>query len=156
MAEADVEALEKERHTMQSLTSSLSQLQTSLAKVREQSSQLESELQAIRAEVTSERAEKERQGRTLGTMRDRDQQELETLQEAIGWRVEGVGRKSRSVTESREKQREANLTEDQLLMRFTLIDPADPNREFSILIDISKQEYSSEPDAASMPSQADN
>jgi kinetochore protein Spc25 len=28
-------------------------------------------------------------------------------------------------------------------MRFTLIDPADPNREFSILIDISKQEYSS-------------
>jgi len=79
---------------MQSLSSSLSQLQNSLAKVREESSQLESELQAIRAEVTSERAEKERQGRTLGSMKSRDQQELETLQDAIGWRVEGVGRES--------------------------------------------------------------
>jgi hypothetical protein len=27
-------------------------------------------------------------------------------------------------------------------MRFTLVDPADPEREFSILIDVSKQEYS--------------
>ena len=29
-------------------------------------------------------------------------------------------------------------------MRFTLIDPSDPEREFSVLIDVSKQEYSGE------------
>jgi hypothetical protein len=31
--------------------------------------------------------------------------------------------------------------EDQLLMRFTLIDPTNPEREFMIVIDISKQDY---------------
>lgn len=34
--------------------------------------------------------------------------------------------------------------EDLLLMRFTLIDPDDPEREFSIVIDVSRQEYSGE------------
>lgn len=35
--------------------------------------------------------------------------------------------------------------EDKLLMRFTLIDPSDPDREFAIVIDISKHMYSSTP-----------
>ena len=34
------------------------------------------------------------------------------------------------------------MTEDKLLMRFTLLDPADPDREFSLVLDISKQDYS--------------
>lgn len=79
---------------MQELNASLSHLQNNLSKVREQSQQLEAELNAIRKEVTSERAEKERQGKTLASMKSRDQVDLDTLQEAIGWRVEGIGRKS--------------------------------------------------------------
>jgi hypothetical protein len=30
---------------------------------------------------------------------------------------------------------------DELLMRFTLLDPSDPEREFSMIIDVSKHEY---------------
>lgn len=43
----------------------------------------------------TERAEKERQGKTLKDMKTRDQEDLDALQEAIGWRLEGIGRKSR-------------------------------------------------------------
>lgn len=38
---------------------------------------------------------------------------------------------------------EADEEEDKLLMRFTLLDPSDPDREFSIVMDISKSEYQS-------------
>jgi kinetochore protein Spc25 len=78
---------------MQELNSSLTHLHTNLSKVREESSALEQELQAIRSEVTTERAEKERQGKTLGAMRSRDEVDLKELQNAIGWKIEGSGRK---------------------------------------------------------------
>ena len=63
-----------------------------LAKVKEQNASLEAELTALRKEVKGERAEKERQGRVLGDMRGRDGVELLELEEAVGWRVEGVKR----------------------------------------------------------------
>jgi kinetochore protein Spc25 len=78
---------------MQDLNSSLSHLKSNLSKVREESSQLESELQAIKSEVMTERAEKERQGKTLGVMKSRDDLDLKELQDAVGWKIEGSGRK---------------------------------------------------------------
>lgn len=36
----------------------------------------------------------------------------------------------------------ADGSDDKLLMRFTLLDPADPEREFSIVMDISKSDFS--------------
>jgi hypothetical protein len=39
------------------------------------------------------------------------------------------------------REMELMRVEDQLLMRFTLIDPTNPEREFMIVIDISKQDY---------------
>lgn len=86
---------------MQDINSHLTQLRTNLSKVREQSQQLESELNAIRKDVTSERAEKERQTKTLSAMKSRDGEDLEALQEAIGWRVEGIGRESSESHHSR-------------------------------------------------------
>jgi kinetochore protein Spc25 len=89
-------ALEQERRAVQDINTHLTQLRTNLTKVREQSQQLETELNAIRKDVTSERAEKERQGKTLASMKTRDGEDLEALQDAIGWRVEGIGRESHS------------------------------------------------------------
>ncbi|OCF37931.1 kinetochore protein Spc25 [Kwoniella heveanensis BCC8398] len=115
--------LESERHAMSDLNTSLSNLKSQLQKVQDQSSTLESELNNLRKEVKLEQSKKERQGKVLDEMRDRDEIELRELEEAVGWKVEGI-------------------KEDLLLMRFTLLDPNDPAREFSILIDVSKQDYS--------------
>lgn len=40
--------------------------------------------------------------------------------------------------------RAETLAEDVLLMRFTLVDPADPEREFAFVLDFSKDEYEGE------------
>jgi kinetochore protein Spc25 len=87
-------ALDDERHAIQEMNAALNHLRNNLSKVREQSQQLEAELNTLRKEVTTERAEKERQGKTLKDMKTRDQEDLDALQEAIGWRLEGIGRKS--------------------------------------------------------------
>ncbi|ODN78089.1 hypothetical protein L198_08008 [Cryptococcus wingfieldii CBS 7118] len=114
--------LESERHVLADLNSSLSHLQNSLTKTKEQSSSLEAELQALRKEVRSEETEKERQKNMLNDMRDRDTVELKQMEEALGWKVEGIKGTF-------------------LLMRFYLIDPDDPAKEFSFIVDVSKQDY---------------
>ncbi|OCF76175.1 kinetochore protein Spc25 [Kwoniella mangroviensis CBS 8886] len=114
--------LESERHTLTDLTSSLNHLESSLQKVKDQSSSLESELNVIRKEVTTERTEKDRQKSRLNEMRKRDERELIELEENVGFTVNGI-------------------RPDLLMMRFTLLDHRDPTREFSFLIDISKQGY---------------
>jgi kinetochore protein Spc25 len=81
---------------MQALNSTLTSLRSHLHNVREESSQLESELQSIKSQVTKEKAEKERQGKTLGVMKNRDDLELKELQDAVGWKIEGSGRMSLS------------------------------------------------------------
>ena len=83
-------ALENERHTLTDLTASLTHLQTTLTRVKEQSTALEAELNAVRKEVKSQKMEKERQTTVLEEMRGQDGVELGLLEEAIGWRVEGV------------------------------------------------------------------
>ncbi|KAE8542569.1 hypothetical protein D1P53_001349 [Cryptococcus gattii VGV] len=115
--------LEAERHVVADLSASLSHLQSSLTKIKEKSSILDTELQSERKEVTAMQVEKERQTNVLNDMRGKDTTELKQLEEALGWKVEGI-------------------KQDQLLMRFTLIDPEDPAREFSIIVDVSKQDYS--------------
>lgn len=44
----------------------------------------------MRKEVKGERSEKERQSRVLDQMRSQDGIELDQLEEAIGWKCEGV------------------------------------------------------------------
>ena len=67
--------------------------------MREQSAALESELNSIRKEVKGEKAHKERQGRVLDEMRGEDEVELRELEDAVGWKVEGVKRTSLSDVE---------------------------------------------------------
>lgn len=80
-----------------------------------------------------ERAEKERQAKALEAQRERDGPELARMEDVLGWKIEGVKRGCRCCA--------ANDSEDLLLMRFTLVDPAEPLREFAICLDVSKQDY---------------
>lgn len=121
------------------LSASLSHLQSSLTKIKEKSSILDTELQSERKGVTAMQAEKERQTNVLNDMRGKDTTELKQLEEALGWKVEGIKRTSVSTILGIISD---ICAEDQLLMRFTLIDPEDPAREFSIIVDVSKQDYS--------------
>lgn len=87
-------ALEAERHVVADLNASLSHLQSSLTKIKEKSSALDTELQSERKEVKAMQTEKERQTNVLNDMRERDTAELKQLEEALGWRVEGIKRTS--------------------------------------------------------------
>ncbi|KAL7422769.1 kinetochore-associated Ndc80 complex subunit spc25 [Cryptotrichosporon argae] len=114
--------LEAERHTLADLTSSLSRLQNSLSRVREQSTSLDSELGAVRKEALAERATKERQRAALGEMHEMDSAESARMEAALGWKIAGI---------------QPNV----LMMTFTLLDPSDPDREFQFVIDVSQQDY---------------
>jgi kinetochore protein Spc25 len=139
-------ALEQERHTVGDLSSSLARLQQTLSKTKEQSAAVEAELNAVRKEVKAERGEKERQGKVLQQQRGRDAIELQILQEVLGLRIEGVKGQLTPVLYTCELGGLVDATRltsvaDELLMRFTLLDPSDPEREFSMIIDVSKHEY---------------
>ncbi|ORX38516.1 putative kinetochore protein SPC25 [Kockovaella imperatae] len=114
--------LESERQIVADLNSSLSHLQRSLAKVREESAMIESDLAAVKKEVSKHESDQERQKSTLQDMKARDEVELQGLEEAIGLKVDGV-------------------RDGVILMRFTLLDPAEPGREFSLLLDVSGTDY---------------
>lgn len=83
--------LENERTTVADLTASVNHLQATLNRVKEQSAQVEHELNAVRKEVAMRRSEKKRQGEKLREMRRRDEDELDIMEQALGWRVHGVG-----------------------------------------------------------------
>jgi kinetochore protein Spc25, fungi type len=93
--EADMlSTLESERAALNELNASVGHLQASLSKVKEQSRAVEEELNGVRREVSTTRNEKIRQGTKLGEMRKRDEAEVGTLEDVLGWRVDGVGRES--------------------------------------------------------------
>lgn len=91
--EADMlSTLESERAALAELNASVGHLQASLSKVKEQSRAVEEELNGVKREVSTTRNEKIRQGTKLGEMRRRDEMEVGTLEDVLGWRVDGVGR----------------------------------------------------------------
>ena len=139
---------------MADLQSSVNHLHTTLTRVREQSATLEGELNSVRKEVKTKRTEKERQGKALDEMRNRDGDELRRLEEMVGWKIEGVkGGSSRGRgTHMSDNQRTDNI----LLMRFTLIDPSDPDREFAIVMDVTNQEYTGNANLLHISLSADN
>lgn len=82
--------------------------------------------------------------------------EAQGLQSALGWIVEGVQRECRhwrakaAFPQPRFKEAVAysrhsiSTIEDLLLFRFTRIDPEDPEKEFTIVLDISTRSYRGE------------
>lgn len=87
-------ALDLERRTEHDLQATLTHMQTTLSRVKEQSKSLEEELNAVKRAVQTERTEKERQTKALESQRSRDSLELRVLQDILGVRIEGVTRQS--------------------------------------------------------------
>jgi kinetochore protein Spc25 len=133
-------ALQSERHTLADIQSSLTHIRQVLSKTKDQSAALEAELSAVRKDVTSQRSEKARQESSLKEMRSKDAVELDELEKVLGWSVVGVRREYLHLDMPHRSL--LRCVEDELLNQFTLIDPNEPEREFSFVIDISKEDYS--------------
>ena len=129
--------LENERQTVANLNGTLAHIQRNLEKVRAQSTAVESEITAARKDVNGQLGRQERQRRILEQMRSRDEEELRGLQETLGLQIHGV----RGQCACDPRCGADHGVDGVLLMRYTLLDPADPDREFSLLLDVSQDSY---------------
>lgn len=102
---------------------------------------MESELSSTRNHVHGQQAIKERQTKELAANRQKDVDELMQLEEVMGWKIEGA--ESAFKREIGEKRLNRADAANNLLMRFTLIDPDEPEKEFLIVVDVSAANYAS-------------
>ena len=70
-------------------------------------------------------------------------QEKEREENLLHSRAQGVNYKLRACEETLHGVIEG-IADDQILLRFTHIDPSDPDREFSLVIDVSNKIYKGE------------
>lgn len=88
--DADRPALHQERTTIADLSGSLQRLTAQLSKLQTSSQGLDEEAAILRNAAMVERAEKERQKKSLEAQRERDGPELAKLEQILGWKIEGV------------------------------------------------------------------
>ena len=72
------------------MTASVSRLQASLSKVKDQSTSLDAELSSVKKDANTRRKDQEGQIRDLEDMKARDEAELRGLEAATGLRIEGI------------------------------------------------------------------
>ncbi|KZT50753.1 hypothetical protein CALCODRAFT_504398 [Calocera cornea HHB12733] len=130
-----IAVLEKEKLESKEMEASIYILKKQLASLTEQSSSLDVETNDLRTRIARLLKEK---SRDLAVLEERAQAmspELSLYETALGFSVTGV-------------------KEDVLLFRFIRLDEHSPNRVFSFVLDLSKQDYSvtmSEPPLGAMP-----
>lgn len=84
---------------------------------------------------------------TLETHASRISPELHECEARLQFVLEGVGRMSNFTSLFLSRPRSSThflplyLLEDKLLFRFLRLDPSEPQREFSIVVDASSREY---------------
>ncbi|KAJ9118668.1 hypothetical protein QFC22_003888 [Naganishia vaughanmartiniae] len=140
--------LEEEREHHANLQRYNQELQVAVNRASEQQTSLDSELNKLRHEMMALKIDKQRQKKVLVEQKELDGPEVERLEYLLGWRIEAVKRKYISLpfTDSLLLQH-SDLTKvislrlislaTTIWNRFTQIDPNDPEREFSLLIDFS-------------------
>ncbi|KZO99687.1 hypothetical protein CALVIDRAFT_595790 [Calocera viscosa TUFC12733] len=130
-----IAVLEREKLDTREMESSIHLLKKQLASLAEQATSLDAEANDLRTRITRLRKDK---SRDLAVLEDRARSmspELSLYEVALGFSVTGV-------------------KEDVLLFKFTHIDEHAPNRVFSFVLDLSKQDYAvtmSEPPLGAMP-----
>jgi hypothetical protein len=81
----------------------------------------------------------------LDDQKAKDLPELQKLENALGWKVEGVKREHLTmlfmIRSRRVDKTPSGTTDNTLLMRFTEIDPVDHEREFSLVLDVANDDY---------------
>ncbi|EKM60634.1 uncharacterized protein PHACADRAFT_179844 [Phanerochaete carnosa HHB-10118-sp] len=114
--------LEKEREERKEAELAVAAFDRQLASIKEQCALLDAEIEQRRVVVNNLRREREREHALLNTHASRTSPELTECQFRLRGVVEGVDK-------------------DKILVRFTHIDPTDPQREFSVVIDVSGDNY---------------
>ncbi|KAJ9111849.1 hypothetical protein QFC20_002436 [Naganishia adeliensis] len=110
--------LEEEREHHANLQRYNQELQVAVNRATEQQTTLDSELIKLRHEMMALKIDKQRQKKVLIEQKELDVPEVKKVEYLLGWKIEAV----KPTT---------------IWNRFTQIDPNDPEREFSMLIDFS-------------------
>ncbi|GJE92056.1 Spindle Spc25 domain-containing protein [Phanerochaete sordida] len=114
--------LEKEREERKDAELAVAAFERQLASIKDQCALLDVEIEQRRAVVNNLRREREREHALLNTHASRTSPELTECEFRLRSVVEGIDK-------------------DKILVRFTHIDPADPQREFSVVVDVSEDIY---------------
>ncbi|KAF7428036.1 kinetochore-associated Ndc80 complex subunit spc25 [Pleurotus ostreatus] len=114
--------LEREQAERKEAELSVAALKRSLASLKEKCSTYDAEIQEYRALIDNLRREKAKDRSILTKHATSTIPEVAVCEEQLGCTIEGIER-------------------DQLLIRFTKIDTADPEREFSFVLDVSGRAY---------------
>lgn len=117
-----VATLEKEKEELKSAESSVAALRRQLSSIREASAALDVEIEQYRAVTSNLRKERNSEHATLNWYASTTSPELRACESRLRCIVEGIAK-------------------DQLLIRFSHVDPTDHTREFSFVLDVSARSY---------------
>ncbi|EJD06748.1 uncharacterized protein FOMMEDRAFT_165457 [Fomitiporia mediterranea MF3/22] len=117
-----MQVLEKEQAEKRESESAVAELKRQFASVKEKCTSVDAEIDQYTDELNNLRKDKQKDMTVLDTHACRVSPELRDCVERLQFMLEGVG-------------------QDKLLIRFLNIDPNEPQREFSIVVDASNRVY---------------
>ncbi|RXW23465.1 hypothetical protein EST38_g2362 [Candolleomyces aberdarensis] len=117
-----VAELEKEKEERQELELSVAAFKRQLSSLRDKCSSIDSEIEQYRVITENLRREKNKERSILHKNASRVNPDLQFCQERLGFSMEGIEK-------------------DQLFVRFWQLDPSDPQRDASLVIDLSSSNY---------------
>ncbi|KAF9648531.1 hypothetical protein BDM02DRAFT_2240921 [Thelephora ganbajun] len=117
-----VEVLQQEQEERKEMESAVNALKRRLASIREKCASVDAEIEQYRSMVVTLEREKEREENLLRSRAQEVNYKLRACEEILHGVIEGIA-------------------DDQILVRFTHIDPSDLDREFSLVIDVSSKTY---------------
>ncbi|KAG8923977.1 kinetochore-associated Ndc80 complex subunit spc25 [Tulasnella sp. 418] len=117
-----IEQVQKEKVETAELEADVASLQKQESKIKELCARKDEEIEELKRKIFVTRGALNRDKEVLNSYAKRTAREGRSLQELLGWTIEGVQK-------------------DMLLFRFTRIDPSDSEREFSLVLDVSQRDY---------------
>ncbi|KAG5339730.1 putative kinetochore protein SPC25 [Termitomyces sp. T112] len=114
-----VATLEREKEERKDAELEVAALKRQLASLREKSEMVGAEIEKYRASTANLRRERTTERNTLSTHAAHISPGVEAIERALGCMVEGIGA-------------------DQVLLRFAHLDPANPDRECSLVLDVAQ------------------
>ncbi|EJF58865.1 chromosome segregation protein Spc25-domain-containing protein [Dichomitus squalens] len=117
-----IEVLDKEQAEKKESEASVAAFRRQLASIKEKCASLDVEIEQHRIVAANLMRERKREESILGAHASRVQPELVVCEDRLKCAIEGIER-------------------DKILVRFTHLDPADLQREFSLVVDVSSRSY---------------
>lgn len=128
--------LDREQEEKKEAEASVAAFRRQLNQLKEKCASLDVEIEQHRAAAANLLRERKREQAILGTHAARAHPELAACEAALKCTVEGIG-------------------DDRILVRFTHVDPADVQREFSLVVDASARIYKGPPPFDTLPCELD-